>query len=47
MTNLNFFHQVRNSVGGSDVVQDRGTADGEDDDDGDDDGDDHYCDGEL
>ena len=33
MTNLKFFHQVRNSIGGSDVVQDRGTPDGDYDDD--------------
>ena len=34
MKNLKFFHQVRNSIGGSDVVQDRGTPDGDYDDDG-------------
>ena len=46
MKNLNFFHQVCNSVGGSDVVQDRGTPDGDDDDDGDGDDDDGDDDGE-
>ena len=42
MKNLKFFHQVRNSIGGSDVVQDRGAPDGDYDDDDDDDDDENF-----